>query len=173
MLFVVVNGVELDTGSSVVAAALAGRRRRPPVYPNQAIRAPVRTSSRAVRKLYPTAYSVCRAAQNLISPHYLCLVVGYPDLAFVVNCCFFQSGNMSGSRSPSPVPGRSMDIALSGQEVITVDLDNLDASPDDLLDLLKDSQSEVWVWSRLATEYWRRENMNAAEKLAQGAIERA
>ena len=64
-----------------------------------------------------------------------------------------------------------MDIALSGQEVITVDLDNLDASPDDLLDLLKDSQSEVWVWTRLATEYWRRDNMGAAEKLALGAIE--
>ena len=80
---------------------------------------------------------------------------------------------MSGSRSPSPAPGRSMDIALSGQEVITVDLDNLDASPDDLIDLLRDSQSQVWVWTRLATEYWRRENLEAAEMLAQGAVERA
>lgn len=78
---------------------------------------------------------------------------------------------MSGSRSPSPVPGRSIDIELSGQEIITVDLDNLDASPDDLLDLLRESESQVWVWTRLATEYWRRGYLDAAEKLAQGAVE--
>ena len=65
-----------------------------------------------------------------------------------------------------------MDIQLSGQEVITVDLDDLDSSPDDLLDLLKDSQSEVWVWTRLAGEYWRKGNLDAAEKLVEGGIER-
>ena len=64
-----------------------------------------------------------------------------------------------------------MDIELSGQEIITVDLDHLDASPDDLLDLLKDSQSKVWVWTRLATEYWRQGYLAGAEKLAQGAID--
>ncbi|KAF7790039.1 hypothetical protein EIP86_000988 [Pleurotus ostreatoroseus] len=79
---------------------------------------------------------------------------------------------MSGSRSPSPAPGRSIDIELSGQEIITVDLDNLDASPDDLLDLLRESESQVWVWTRLATEYWRRGYLDAAEKLAQGAVDR-
>ncbi|THH01100.1 hypothetical protein EW026_g1546 [Hermanssonia centrifuga] len=78
---------------------------------------------------------------------------------------------MNGTRSPSPLPGRSIDIELSGQEIITVDLENLDASPDDLLDLLKESQSQVWVWTKLATEYWRRGYLDAAEKLAQGAVE--
>ncbi len=52
-----------------------------------------------------------------------------------------------------------------------MDLENLDASPDDLLDLLKESQSQVWVWTKLATEYWRRGYLDAAEKLAQGAVE--
>ncbi|KAI0084919.1 RNA polymerase II-associated protein [Irpex rosettiformis] len=74
------------------------------------------------------------------------------------------------SRSPSPAPGRSLDIELSGQEIITVDLDNLDADPDDLLDVLKESKSKVSVWLKLATEYWRRGSLEPAEKLAQGAV---
>ena len=75
------------------------------------------------------------------------------------------------SRSPSPAPGRSLDIELSGQEIITVDLDNLDADPDDLLDVLKESKSKVSVWLKLATEYWRRGSLASAEKLAQGAVD--
>ncbi|KAI0338297.1 TPR-like protein [Trametopsis cervina] len=77
---------------------------------------------------------------------------------------------MSETRSPSPAPGRSIDIELSGQEIITVDLDNLDADPDDLLDVLKESRSKVSVWTKLATEYWRRGSLEPAEKLAHGAI---
>ena len=79
--------------------------------------------------------------------------------------------SVNGARSPSPTPGRSLDIELSGQEIITVDLDNLDANPDDLLEVLRDAQSKVQVWTKLATEYWRRGNLEAAEKLAQGAQE--
>jgi RNA polymerase-associated protein CTR9 len=79
---------------------------------------------------------------------------------------------MNGTRSPSPTSGgRSLDIELSGQEIITVDLDNLDANPDDLLEVLRESQSKVFVWTKLATEYWRRGNLEAAEKLALGALE--
>lgn len=77
---------------------------------------------------------------------------------------------MSETRSPSPAPGRSIDIELSGQEIITVDLDNLDANPDDLLDVLRESQSKVSVWAKLATEYLRRGSVEPAEKLAHGAI---
>ncbi|KAI0688182.1 RNA polymerase II-associated protein [Cytidiella melzeri] len=77
---------------------------------------------------------------------------------------------MSDTRSPSPAPGRSIDVELSGQEIITVDLDNLDADPDDLLDVLKESRSKVSIWTKLATEYWRRGLLEPAEKLAQGAI---
>lgn len=77
---------------------------------------------------------------------------------------------MSETRSPSPAPGRSIDIELSGQEIITVDLDNLDADPDDLIDVLKEARSKVSIWTKLATEYWRRGSLEPAEKLAQGAL---
>ncbi|PPQ73427.1 hypothetical protein CVT24_008133 [Panaeolus cyanescens] len=71
----------------------------------------------------------------------------------------------------APLPGRSVDIELGGQEVITIDLDNLDPNPDDVLDLLKEGQCKVWVWTRLAGEYWRRDFLDAAEKIALAAIE--
>ena len=77
----------------------------------------------------------------------------------------------NGTRSPSPAPGRSLDIELSGQEIITVDLDNLDANPDDLLDVLRESHSKGAVWTRLASEYWRKGNLDAAEKLASTGFE--
>ena len=66
-----------------------------------------------------------------------------------------------------------MDIELSGQEIITLDLDDLDASPDDLMDLLKDSRAQVGVWNKLVLEYLRKGNLDASEKLALGAVERA
>ncbi|KAF9227093.1 TPR-like protein [Gyrodon lividus] len=67
--------------------------------------------------------------------------------------------------------GRSIDIELGGQEVITIDLDNLDPSPDDVLDLLKEGQCKVSVWAKLAGEYWRRGYLPAAERIAHSAIE--
>lgn len=78
---------------------------------------------------------------------------------------------MNETRTPSPPPGRSIDIELSGQEIISVDLDALDPRPDDLLDVLKESKSQVWIWTRLAGEYWRQGYLEAAEQLALGAIE--
>lgn len=79
---------------------------------------------------------------------------------------------MDYARSPSPsTAGRSVDIELSGQEVITIDLDNLDPNPEDVLDLLKEGQCKVWVWTKLAGEYWRRGYLGAAEKIAQQAID--
>lgn len=79
--------------------------------------------------------------------------------------------SMNGTRTPSPPPGRSIDIELSGQEIISVDLDALDPTPDDLLDVLKESKSQVWVWTRLAGEYWRQGYLEAAEQLAHAAID--
>ncbi|TFK44271.1 RNA polymerase II-associated protein [Crucibulum laeve] len=70
-----------------------------------------------------------------------------------------------------PPPGRSIDIELGGQEVITIDLDNLDPNPEDVLDLLKDGQCKMSVWTKLAGEYWRRGYLDAAEKIANSAIE--
>lgn len=69
------------------------------------------------------------------------------------------------------VPSRTVDIELGGQEVISIDLDNLDPNPDDVLDLLKEGQCKVWVWTKLAGEYWRRGHLDAAERIAQAAIE--
>jgi len=68
-------------------------------------------------------------------------------------------------------PGRSVDIELGGQEVITVDLDNLDPSPADVLDLLKEGNCKVWVWTKFAGEYWRRGFLEAAERIALTAVE--
>ncbi|KAF8629881.1 hypothetical protein AX15_003240 [Amanita polypyramis BW_CC] len=69
------------------------------------------------------------------------------------------------------VQGRSIDIELGGQEVITIDLDNLDPNPEDVLDLLKDGQCKIWVWTKLAGEYWRRGYLDAAERIALTAVE--
>ncbi|KAG5647061.1 hypothetical protein DXG03_001431 [Asterophora parasitica] len=66
---------------------------------------------------------------------------------------------------------RSVDIELGGQEIITIDLDNLDPDPEDVLSLLKDGQCKIWVWTKLAGEYWRRGYLDAADKIARSAIE--
>lgn len=80
--------------------------------------------------------------------------------------------DMNGAGSPSPPPsGRSIDIELGGQEVITIELDNLDPNPDDLLEVLREGQCKVWIWTRLAAEYWRRGYLDAAEKIAQTALD--
>ncbi|KAG6902757.1 hypothetical protein C0995_011905 [Termitomyces sp. Mi166 len=67
--------------------------------------------------------------------------------------------------------GRTIDIEVGSQEVITIDLDILDPNPEDVLDLLKDGQCKVWVWTKLAGEYWRKGYLEAAEKIARTAIE--
>ncbi|TBU31622.1 RNA polymerase II-associated protein [Dichomitus squalens] len=77
---------------------------------------------------------------------------------------------MNGATS-SPPPGRTIDIELGGQEVITVELDSLDPNPDDLLEVLKEGQCKVWIWTRLAAEYWRRGLLDAAEKIAKTALQ--
>ncbi|KAJ3576752.1 hypothetical protein NP233_g216 [Leucocoprinus birnbaumii] len=68
-------------------------------------------------------------------------------------------------------PGRTVDIDLGTAEVITIDLDNLDPNPDDVLDLLKDGQCKDWVWTKLAGEYWRKGYLDGAERIAFTASE--
>ncbi|EEB95494.1 hypothetical protein MPER_05530 [Moniliophthora perniciosa FA553] len=68
-------------------------------------------------------------------------------------------------------PGRTVDIELGGQEVITIDLDNLDPDPQDVLDLLRDGQCTVWVWTKLASEYWRRGYLDSAKRIGDAALE--
>lgn len=70
-------------------------------------------------------------------------------------------------------PGRSIDIELGGQEVINIELDALDSSADDVIEVLKDGQPKVGYWTRLAGEYLRREHLDAAEKIAVAAVESA
>ncbi|KNZ74931.1 Tetratricopeptide repeat protein 1 [Termitomyces sp. J132] len=67
--------------------------------------------------------------------------------------------------------GRTIDIEVGSQEVITIDLDILDPNPEDVLDLLKDGQCKIWVWTKLAGEYWRKGYLEAAEKIARTAVE--
>ncbi|KAG9220389.1 hypothetical protein CCMSSC00406_0006654 [Pleurotus cornucopiae] len=69
-------------------------------------------------------------------------------------------------------PGRSVDIELGGQEVITIDLDNLDPNPEDVLELLKEGLGKIWVWSKLAAEYWRRGYLDAAERIAHAVVDK-
>jgi len=71
----------------------------------------------------------------------------------------------------SQIGGRNFEIELGGQEVISIDLDRLDPNPDDVLDVLREGQCRVWVWTKLAGEYWRRGYLDAAAKIANTAIE--
>ena len=70
------------------------------------------------------------------------------------------------------VDGRSIDVALNSNEVITIDLESLDQNPDELLSLLNDGTCKVAVWTQLAAEYWRKGWLSGAEKIAREAITR-
>ncbi|KAJ7049931.1 RNA polymerase II-associated protein [Mycena amicta] len=68
--------------------------------------------------------------------------------------------------------GRTIDIELGGQEVITIDLDALDPV-DEVVDFLSDPQckARAWVWTVVATEFWRRGSLESAEKVANTALQ--
>ena len=68
-------------------------------------------------------------------------------------------------------PGRSIDLELGGQEVVTVELDELDPNADDIIDVLKEGQAKVAYWTRLAGEYLQNGNVDAAEKICVTAVE--
>ena len=70
-------------------------------------------------------------------------------------------------------PGRSIDLELGGQEVVTVELDELDPNADDIIDVLKEGQAKVAYWTRLAGEYLQNGNVDAAEKICVTAVESA
>ena len=71
------------------------------------------------------------------------------------------------------IPARTVEIKLDEQEVIAIDLDGLDRDPEDLLLLLKEGAGSISVWdlTNLASEYWRRGWLDAAEKICQRGIE--
>lgn len=69
--------------------------------------------------------------------------------------------------------GRTMDIELGGQEIITIDLDTLDEDPNDFIDLLTDAQCEVSTWVKLTCEYLKKDLVAAADKIARKALQGA
>ena len=70
----------------------------------------------------------------------------------------------------SNTTGRTVDIELGSQEVITVDLDHLDPDPKDILDLLNEGHPKASVWTKLASEYWRSGYLSAAEQIGRAAV---
>lgn len=75
-------------------------------------------------------------------------------------------------RTPSPAPPtRSLEIHLP-QEIVTIDLGgSLDPNPEAVLDVLIEGNCKVWVWTKLAGEYWRRGLLDAAERLGTSGVE--
>jgi hypothetical protein len=59
------------------------------------------------------------------------------------------------STLPAMAETRPFDIPLGDSEVITIDLNNLDEDPTDLLTALEEAHCPVWVWTKLAAEHWR------------------
>lgn len=104
------------------------------------------------------------SAQNIVVPFHLLLyhILALASKSFVMN--FMDEVNTF-------TPGRTVDIDLGTAEVITIDLDNLDPNPDDVLDLLKDGQCKDWVWTKLAGEYWRKGYLEGAERIALTAVD--
>ncbi|KAG9042943.1 hypothetical protein FS842_001965, partial [Serendipita sp. 407] len=72
--------------------------------------------------------------------------------------------------TPPPI-SRSLEIALGDQEVVTIDLDSLDQSTDDVIAVLQDARCRVLIWTQLASEYWRRGWLESAQKITNAAVE--
>jgi len=66
--------------------------------------------------------------------------------------------------------GRTMDIELGGQEVVTIDLNSLDENPNDFIDLLTDAQCEVSTWLKFACEYMKKGMHASADKIVRSAL---
>ena len=87
-----------------------------------------------------------------------------------VDCVGLQHLNMSDTEmdmgTPEPNPGsRELAINLNTSEIIMVDLDMLEENPDELLNVLMEGQSSVYVWTQLANEYIFRQLLESAEKV--------
>lgn len=76
--------------------------------------------------------------------------------------------------TPPPAPNRSIDVELSGQEIVAIDLDTLDPDPQDYIDLLLEAKGNATVsmWTRLAAEYCKLELYESAEKCLETAVNR-
>ncbi|EJD02630.1 TPR-like protein [Fomitiporia mediterranea MF3/22] len=74
--------------------------------------------------------------------------------------------------TPPPAPNRSIDVELSGQEIVAIDLDTLDPDPQDYIDLLLEAKSNATVsmWTRLACEYCKMGLYESAEKCLEAVV---
>ncbi len=81
--------------------------------------------------------------------------------------------DFEGEDTQDAFSGRTMDIELGGQEIITIDLDTLDEDPNDFIDLLTDAQCEVSTWVKLTCEYLKKDLVAAADKIARKALQGA
>ena len=72
---------------------------------------------------------------------------------------------------PPAATNRSIDVELSGQEIVALDLDTLDPDPQDYIDLLLEAKrnATVSMWARLACEYWKNGLLDSAEKVLAAA----
>ena len=76
--------------------------------------------------------------------------------------------------TPPPAPNRSIDVELSGQEIVAIDLDTLDPDPQDYIDLLLEARGNATVsmWTRLACEYCKMGLLEAAERILESGVKR-
>ena len=72
----------------------------------------------------------------------------------------------------APAPNRVLEVELNGSEIITIELDTLDADPRDYIDLLIEGNVKASVWARLACEYWKKGLLDAAVVCANDALRR-
>jgi len=83
-----------------------------------------------------------------------------------------MNGSRDGARSPSPA-ARSLDLYITGGELITVDLDQLPDEDEEfamILGVLNDAECGVVEWTRIAQEYWRTLRLGCAEAVANAGI---
>ncbi|KAF8513907.1 RNA polymerase II-associated protein [Hysterangium stoloniferum] len=75
-------------------------------------------------------------------------------------------------RTPSPgPPTRSIEVILP-HEIIIINLDeSLDPNPEAIIEILLEGNCKVWMWTKLAGEYWRRGQLNGAEKIALAGVD--
>src|SRR5258708_36793076 len=68
-------------------------------------------------------------------------------------------------------PIRPLDIHFASGEIVTIDLDNLDAEPGAaMVDMLREGQCHVKAWVRLAIEYWKLGLVDVAMDIASNAV---
>lgn len=72
--------------------------------------------------------------------------------------------SMSDQKAPKTI---ELDLL---NEVVTIELDELEEDATNLILVLNESECKVWVWTKLAQEYWQRGYHDEAEKIALAAI---